>query len=624
MCGICGVFEFSRSEADVEAVTKMNDSMVHRGPDSDGYVRHGPVAIGVRRLAIIDLEHGDQPLYNEDRTCGVILNGAIYNFREVRAELVRQGHSFTSDGDTEVIVHAYEEWGEDCVKRLRGMFTFAVCDWRDERNTGPTLFVARDRLGVKPLYVAHDNNRFLFASEVRTILAAIPRPHKLSLDGLQTYLGFGSVQEPLTLVDGITSLPPAHWITVDRAGVRTQQYWNFPDPDSGREPISQDELRNKLLESVQIRLVSDVPLGLFLSGGIDSGALAGMMAAVSPETPRAVTVGFREQKFDESALARVTAAQTGIKHDLLLITENDVLQDLSSALRGMDQPTIDGINTWYVSRETKRSSLTVALSGVGGDELFAGYDIFPTALRLKKWQSSLERIPSFLRQGLGRAIGLRSGDRWDKVSSWVRGEAPFGDPYFLTRNWLSREAQVALMPRSWRMETEIGPWSARVKEDMRLASRFDQIGRISLLDMRHYMLSRLLRDTDSMSMSHSLEVRTPFLDHELVEMVLPQSGKMKYTGVSPKPMLVGALNGLIPERVTKAAKRGFNFPWELWLRNQLKKPVHDALVNDSALHEHLDPVALRQVWTTFEAGRTSWSRPWGLFVLNQWLEDHIG
>lgn len=622
MCGICGVYDF-RNAADASAVKRMADAMVHRGPDSDGYVNQGPASLGIRRLAIIDLNSGDQPLFNETRDCAAILNGAIYNFRDLRTELVGLGHSFSSNGDTEVIVHAYEEWGPDCVKRFRGMFGLAVCDWRDS-SAGPTVFIARDRLGVKPLYVHQSQDRLLFASEVRAILASGLVTRELSEAGLQSYLAFGSVQEPLSLVEGITSLAPGHWMVAGPGGLQVSEYWAFPNRSLGNgEVMSSGELRSELSEATSLRLVSDVPLGVFLSGGIDSGTLTGLMAEVSPDPVRAVTVALGETGYDETALATATADNADVAHKTLLVTEDDVLNDLPMAIDAMDQPTIDGINSWYVSRETKRSGLTVALSGVGGDELFAGYDTFPRLLRMGKWGSLVKRAPSLLTRPGSALLNGRGGDQREKLAEFVRGEIPFSEPYFLVRSWFTGSRQRRLMRAAWRPETEIEPWAERALSDIRRAEGLDAVGRISLLEMRNYMLSRLLRDTDFMAMAHSLEVRTPFLDHELIEKVVPQPGDAKFDGKSPKPMLVKAVEDLLPRRVAQAPKRGFDFPWAVWLRQRLRSEVEGALTNPTALGQYLHPEAVAEVWRDFDAGKTSWSRPWGLFVLDRWLRAHL-
>jgi asparagine synthase (glutamine-hydrolysing) len=450
----------------------MSDTMCHRGPDDEGFLIDGPLALGMRRLSIIDLEGGHQPIYNEDGSVGVILNGEIYNFEALRKELAGLGHSFRTRSDSEVIVHAYEEWGAGCVERLQGMFAFAIWDGRRVKGKGqgasgdegsPTLFLARDRLGIKPLYYfagkeqepespAQSGKRngiadreirkskFLFASEVRTLLASGLVPKKLSPAALQSYLLFGSVSEPMTIVDGVLSLPPGHTLTI-RTGSpdspsKAEPYWNMAaaaefkgHSQNGSASAAASELRapavvrELLEESVRLHMIADVPVGVFLSSGIDSTAIAALARREVGDV-HTFTVAFKEQEFSEAAVARRTALQLGTKHDELTIDSDEMLSRLSEAVGALDQPSMDGINTYFVSWAARQAGLKVALSGLGGDELFGGYkSTFRRTPHYQQIAAISDRVPGALRSAVGSAVsrggaGLGRDDASRKIAAF--------------------------------------------------------------------------------------------------------------------------------------------------------------------------------------------------------------
>ncbi len=485
MCGICGSVEFENGSA---LVKRMTAAMIHRGPDGSGFMDAGPVQLGMRRLKIIDLETGDQPIYNEDFTVSVVLNGEIYNFRSLYHELKRLGHQFKTKSDTEVIVHAYEEWGLDCLTRLRGMFAFALYDSRWGRSNDPgsyRLLIARDRLGIKPLYIWRENQRLLFASEVRSLLASGIIPRSLNLAAVYTYLAFGSVQEPLTMIDGIQSLAPGTWKMIEVEGnhfdIKEGKYWQS---DFGhREETSIGEVRSWLFSAVESHLVSDVPLGAFLSGGIDSGSIVALASQVIEQPLKTFTMGFENWPADERALAELTSQRWGTDHRVQLINEDDILADLPDALAGMDQPTMDGVNSWYVSREAKRSGLTVALSGVGGDELFAGYHSF-------RYVPILNNVPRLRRKkDRTSSRGLSLPGRTDfrrKLWAYMQRDLPVDHPYFVVRTLMTESTiKGVLSERSWqRIQDGSGPlkdWRSVVNDQLSTASVYDRIGEVSWL-----------------------------------------------------------------------------------------------------------------------------------------------
>ena len=662
MCGIAGVI--TRNPVGKASLERMLGTMHHRGPDDQGTfnVQRSTfnVALGMRRLSITDVAGGQQPIFNEDNTIAIVFNGEIYNFRDLRVDLQSHGHRFRTHSDTEVIVHAYEEWGLDCVHRLRGMFAFCIVDTSErshvqrsnaqranaQRSTfnvqRSTLFLARDRLGIKPLYYYHTDGLFLFASEVRALLAGGLVPRCLSLDGLASYLAYGSVQEPLTLIEGVYSLPPGHWMTINvQRGTRNvQRYWDFPTPEDGRWKLEGGrrnqkeiiaELRDLLAESVRLRLISEVPLGAFLSSGIDSSAVVALMSQVSDAPVKAFTIGFAEQEFSEAELAQAMARRCGAEHHEIIVTPQQVLADLPQALAAMDQPSIDGINTYCVSRATKQAGITVALSGLGGDELFAGYPTFHSGPRLMTLARYLPTLPSS--SFVLRLSSIPRSDRWRKLVAFLAGDAYFAHPYYTLRalfipgqrsQLLNREVMASLNDRN--------PWHDAVHRYTDHSARYDPINAISYLECTNYLPSTLLRDTDCMSMAHSLEVRVPLIDHELVEFMMQLPGNLKIRNPqsairnsTPKHLLVQALGGELLPEVVHQKKRTFTFPWNRWLRHELRHEIEDVLTTpSSALQGILEPTAINAVWKQFLADQVSWSRVWALYVLQKWVQREVG
>lgn len=595
-------------------------AMPHRGPDDEGmYIGLG-IVLGMRRLSIIDLERGNQPIGNEDGSKQVVFNGEIYNFRDLRRTLKRKGHSFYTQSDTEVIVHLYEEYGTACVRHPRGMFAFALWDEVEEK-----LLLARDRLGIKPLYYWQDGKRLVFASEVRALLNSGLVPRRLSLAGLRSYLAYGSVQEPLTLIEGVYSLLPGHLMIVHKGQTHTERYWDLPQGTRslGRLDVVEmrEQLRTTLTEAVEQRLVSDVPVGAFLSGGIDSGSVVSLMGQIAQEPVRTFTISFEERSYDETRLAEITAERWGTQHTSIVVSYDQVLHDLPQALAAMDQPTVDGINTWYISRATKQAGITVALSGLGGDEIFAGYATFREVPLMMRANGVLQRVPSGLRRLGGRAMTkFLPGQDWGrKVGAFLSGDVYFDHPYFAHRTLFTLRQQSRLLPGGVADE-DANPWCEKTADDVARASTYDAIGAVSYLELCNYMLSTLLRDTDCMSMAHSLEVRVPLIDHVLVEQVIGLPGWLKVNGKGPKPLLVGTLDGLLPPEINRVPKRTFTFPWTIWLKGPLRGELEETLVGGgpNVLDEVLCVGELGEVWEGFLADEVSWARPWALYVLKQW------
>jgi len=656
-------------------VRQMTPTMLHRGPDDEGYLESNVrLALGMRRLSIIDVTGGHQPIFNEDGTVAVVLNGEIYNFKELRDELAELGHTFTTRSDSEVVAHAYEEWGEECVERLEGMFAFAVWDTRKDRSSRQEqsageegiLFLARDRLGIKPLYYyrgtgvspvnGHGQDAratFLFASEVRTLLASGVVARRLSPGALESYLLFGSVSEPMTLVDDVLSLPPGHTMTISLGdGLVTQPkpYWNLGARISAVRPLNNQKqgasgssngdagkhggdaacVRTLLEDSVRSHLVSDVPVGVFLSGGIDSTSLAAL-ASREVTGIHTFTVAFAEKEFNEAAIARRTAAKFGTTHQEVVLSGDDMLASLDEAVGALDQPTIDGINTYFVSASARQAGLKVTLSGLGGDEVFGGYSTFRRTPKYQRLANAGAYVPSAMRSAVSATVtaaiatgGQRfmSDDATRKISALWNTPGALPDPFYFGRA-LFTPAQVSQL-MSGESPSGASPWWNRMAQCAEQAREFDSFAAVSCMEMDSYLVNTLLRDTDSMSMAHSLEVRVPFLDHRLVEFVtaLPQEKKLR-KGV-PKALLVAALGDLLPSEVVNQTKRGFTFPWAEWLRGPLRSRIENGFSDLApALAEALDAGAVRKIWQDYLDGKTSWSRPWSLYVLNEWVKRNL-
>jgi asparagine synthase (glutamine-hydrolysing) len=650
VCGICGV-AFANRTAEAELrVRAMAAALRHRGPDEDGFLVNEPrapgLALGMRRLSIIDLEGGRQPVWNETLDVAVVFNGELYNYRELREQLILLGHRFTSQSDTEILVHAWEEWGEDCLAELRGMFAFALLDLRKRFAIAPLLFLARDPLGIKPLYYTQTPEGFAFASEVRALLAAGIAPRQLSQDALTAYLLFGSVSEPVTLIEGVFSLPPGHrmllYVPERRRVPRARPWWDpeqSPAARALRKPgdlaSAAKQLRPLLEDAVRAHLIADVPVGLFLSSGLDSGAIAALAARAHPGI-RSFTLAFPGTSYDEAALAREVAAHCGTQHTEVPMDGSTVLSRLDEALGALDQPTMDGINTYFVSWAAREVELKVALSGLGGDELFAGYPTFADTPRLARLIRLAWFVPAPLRRALVPLLKTlvarqNTPDAARKAASaWLSPDA-LPHPYFFARalfpvSELARLTQPRFRPSTVSADgvTLEPTWLGWLERAADGARKLDPIGGVGWLEMRSYMASTLLRDTDSVSMARSLEVRVPLLDTPLVEFVESLPDVARQRPGTQKALLVEALGDLLPPQIIAQQKRPFTLPWEEWLRGPLQTRLEGSFADLApGLAPHLHSKGVRDVWSAFLEGKTSWSRPWSLYVLNEWCRHHL-
>jgi asparagine synthase (glutamine-hydrolysing) len=643
MCGIFGIIGHN-ARVPAELLERATQSLAHRGPDDGGTViLHDSasevieIGLGNRRLAILDLSpQGHQPMNDPATGNWIVYNGELYNFRDVRTKLQQEGLRFSSYSDTEVILKAYGHWGEKCLHEFRGMFAFAVWDAQHHR-----LFVARDPMGIKPLYFWQSDRYFLFSSEVRSLLGAGLVPRRVDSAGLVNYLTFGSLYDPNTLIDGVNALPPGCYLTWENGKAKQVEYWDLIGPNP-REPKLTDcyqssdgteekrgecesQIAELLDESVRMQLVSDVPVGVFLSGGIDSSSLVGILSR-SGVRPSTFSIVFREADYSEAEYSRAIAQQFRTDHHEITVSQSDFFAAIAPAIHAMDLPTIDGINTYFVSERTRAAGVKVALSGLGGDEMFAGYSSFHTVPRMERFANAWRRLPKAVRGPSANifATFAPSSDQNRKLTALGHNGEGIAHPYFLSRMLFTpNQRHKLLLPPAEKMGSLCA--DKPLIESLSRAQRLDPVNRVSYLEARCYMLNTLLRDSDFMSMAHGLEVRVPLIDHQLARRILALPGSWKLDATTPKPLLVRALRGQLPYKIIHRPKRGFTLPFEHWLRDALRPVVEDSLskIGDGALGAVIDQSAARCVWQDFLEGRTSWSRPWSLYVLQCWCERHL-
>ena len=620
MCGIAGLVDDASAETLLPAAQKMVAALRHRGPDSCGVISSAGCLLANTRLAILDLsDRGRQPMSNPGGTVWITYNGETYNASELRQDLIERGYSFRSTTDTEVVLHLYEEYGDLCVQKLQGMFAFAIWDARRHK-----LLLARDALGIKPLYYARQNGRLIFASEVKGLLASGLVEPRISPQALRVYLQLGHVPPPWTMIDGVEPLPPGHLATWQDGAWNLQAYRDLDRSCISRERSTaadvSDRLGDVLFGAMQRHLISDVPVALFLSGGADSACLGALARKAGNANVTAVTIGFSESEFDETALSKETARQLGLPLECVQISAERVMAGLDDYIRAMDQPTVDGLNSYWISKIVAERGFKVALSGQGGDELFGGYTSW-------KWFERLERIAAWARP-LPSAVGrLFDRERWPY--RWRKFRYLFGadDPFVASQmavKTLFLEGDVA------RLTAPLGEHEAFNEAWKYLSDCASQAAglplpdKLSMMDIRTHLQPRLLRDLDALSMAHSLEVRPAFLDDEVVKFMLNMPGPARR---HPKELLLQAINRFMPGELLadlkSRAKRTFTFPFARWLTRDLK-PLLAETFSPGRLADRgiLDPQAVNRIWQRFQSSPESvgWSRIWSLFVLARWSD----
>lgn len=561
---------------------------------------------------------------NEMEDVWITYNGEVYNADDLRSELEQRGYVFRSHSDTEVILAGYEHWGNEVVARLRGMFAFAICDFRHGQANSPKILIARDHLGIKPIYYWQSANAFVFASELRSLLESGLLTREIDPAGLVGYLLTGSVPNPLTIYRNVYALEPSTYmiINTETLDITSTTYWSLP---TEAEPVTSideavERCQTLLAEAVRIRLISDVPLGAFLSGGLDSSAVVALMRQATTGPIRTCSMIFEEAEYSEAPFARAVADQIGTEHFERVITYDDVEREFDNILHALDQPSIDGVNTYFVSQTARQAGLTVALSGLGGDELFGGYpNTFRDVPRVYKVLSAVEHVPvGTTAAKLGIHL-LPNRTKWGRMKDALDRPASLANAYMTRRGLFSpQEARSLVSSEMWNEASKRFDHVAAVaiRANANGHADRDAFAWVSRAELRTYTHHQLLRDTDVMSMIHSLEVRVPLLDRILVDAMLKMPAHLKQLeGLTPKPLLARAMRGLLPDSVLdRRDKQGFTFPFAVWLRGGLADRAQAAIHNASNRGLIRADVA-ESIFNQFQRGEIHWSRVWALVAL---------
>lgn len=616
MCGIAGFISPSVASHDREAaVVRMCQAMRHRGPDGSGVATRHEASIGSCRLAIFDPTNGQQPMVSPDGRWTLVFNGAIYNFKELRAELSSSGWRFATDCDSEVLLASFIHWGERCLSRLRGMYAFAV--WDDAERS---LFLARDPFGIKPLYYLHTGADFLFASELNALLASGAVSAEIDPSAVADYLAWLAVPAPRTIYRGMLTLQPGEFATFVRGEFKVRPSWSFRGvPESrpcGKYEDFVCELRVRLEDTVRSHMLADVPVGAFLSGGLDSAAAVGLMTRAGGSTLRTFCIGFDDAKFSEAAGAESVARHFGARHHTSVLTGSQVARDIDALLGSLDQPTGDGINTYYASKAAREGGVTVAISGLGGDELFGGYPSFRDTPRFARLLPLWRRLPRDVRMGVVNRLN-RGDTRHRKLADVLQHGSGIHELGALQRRVFCETTRTAMLdPEVLGTIPPLRPFHpalGRLSSDLADASPADLV---SAWELRTYMADVLLRDSDVMSMRHSLELRVPFVDRPFVEWLWRQPAK--FTKRHGKSALFDSVRELMPPEMAGRRKKGFMLPFAIWMKQELRPfladTFSDASVDRSGLFARAN---VQKLWTGFLAGNDSreWSRVWSLAVL---------
>lgn len=615
MCGISGASTFKESGVPAGVVRRINDAVRHRGPDDEGFFRdaRGHVELGHRRLSIIDLTTGHQPVFNEDGRVAIVFNGEIYNYQELRADLEQKGHRFVTHSDTETIVHLYEEYGDACLDRLRGMFAFAIWDGRRDE-----LFIARDRVGKKPIYYAHVNGTLYFASEIQALFTVPEIPRDLDYDAIDLFLTYSCIPSPRSIYTGIHKLPPAHALRFSAAGVSTTRYWRpeyQPKLTIGYQEAT-EELRRLLTDAVRLRLISDVPLGAFLSGGVDSSAIVAIMSRLSDRPVKTFSIGFEDEGFNELPFAREVAAQYRTEHQEFMVAP-DKLDVLAELVRHYGEPYGDSsaIPTWYLSRMT-RTHVTVALNGDGGDELFGGYPWYRMIHTFNAAANPVVRAVA--RAGMvARAAMPRQARRALELLAMDRPHQ-----FQSLRSYQNGRDRTALYHADFRARLRVNAEAYLCDlYDESLSSDYDASFKADFLS---YLPEDLMVKVDRASMAHGLECRSPLLDQELVEFASRLPPEWKIASGRSKSILKDAVGAWFPAGFVDRRKMGFSVPVGRWFKGELKSFIHDRLMHGplsriplvradalaAILREHNDGV------------RDHETSIWNLLMLSLWFEEY--
>lgn len=620
MCGIAGFITKDRDSrvSDREILLdKMCKVITHRGPDEQGTIVRGRAALGMRRLSIIDLKGGQQPIYNEDGSKFIVFNGEIYNYRELKSELESLGCRFKTNSDTETIIHAFEKFGPKCVEKLRGMFAFAIWDKKDE-----SLFIARDRVGKKPLfYSLLPNGDLVFGSELKSILAHGEISKEIDHSALDAYLTFGYVPEDFCIFEDVHKLLPGHFLTFKDGEITTEEFWDFKYKEITEiktESEYIEVLREKIYDAVKVRLISEVPLGAFLSGGVDSSAVVAMMSKILDKPVKTFSIGFNEDSFDELKYARIAAKHFETEHHEFVVTP-DLVEEIDQLVWHFDEPFADSsaLPTFMVSK-LAREFVTVVLSGDGGDELFAGY----TRYQVDKKRSGLEKLPKAIRSGLLKPLS-ESLPHGAKGKNFLYNTSldPI-DRYIDSVSQFGKLKKHGLYSAKFR-KSLVGNRSAEevFRNIAKSVSTGNPIDNLLYLDSKTYLPGDILTKVDRMSMAASLEARVPLLDQELIDLVtqsIPTTLKLR--GLETKYIFKRALEGIVPSEILYREKQGFGVPINEWINDQLREKIHGTLLEKRTLERgYFDPKYIKRLLDEHSRGRRDHSHPlWVLWMLELW------
>jgi asparagine synthase (glutamine-hydrolysing) len=625
MCGIVGIVRNDGKPVDEELLARMSNAIRHRGPDDDGFYVNGSVGLGMRRLAIIDLKGGAQPIHNHDRSSWIVFNGEIYNYLELREKLEKLGHTFYTNSDTEAIVHAYDQFGADCPKHLRGMFAFAIWNERTEE-----LFLARDRVGKKPVLYAQVNGQLIFGSEFSALLLHPDVSRDIQPEALDYYLSFMCIPAPLTAYRAIRKLEPGHWLRWRKGEIELQRYWQ---PDFTKKiDLSEEEAGERTVEilrdAVRVRLMSEVPLGAFLSGGIDSSAVVALMSQESSERVKTFSIGFDEQDFSELHHARRIAEHVGAEHHEFIVRP-DALEVLPTLVEHYGEPYADSsaVPTYYVAKET-RKHVTVALNGDGGDESFAGYERYIAMGLTEKYR----RVPSFLRESvIKETVNLipSSPLKRSRVKSAKRlldaVALPRVDRYARWVSVFNDQTKQPLYSDNFREQTQAADATGILAEWFKRANGIGVVDAMLLTDQMTYLPNDLLVKVDIATMAVSLEARSPFLDHHVIEFAASLPQNLKLRRLTSKYLLKKVLRKLLPSENLKRRKMGFGVPVGHWFRGKMQPFLREVLLSEKALRRGLfQPDEVKQLIELHVRGERDYSQQlWTLLMLELWFNRFI-
>jgi asparagine synthase (glutamine-hydrolysing) len=619
MCGIAGYVDAGTAVGiREEAVLRMCAAMIHRGPDDSGIESRGPATIGMRRLAIFDPANGHQPLSTPDGRYSIVFNGAIYNFKALQEELESAGWNFRTRCDTEVLLAALAHWGKEAIGRLRGMFAFALWDSHEE-----SLLAARDPFGIKPLYYCLKAGRLVFASEVAAIVASGANEGEIDPLSVASYLAWLSVPAPRTIYKGIVNLGPGECLRFCKGELSINPTWSFrsisadPSPCGSRAEFVRG-LREHLEDTIRAHVIADVPVGAFLSGGLDSAVVAGLMSRVSGNVLKTFSIGFEEFGFSEADEAELTARHLGAVHHTRVLTGDEVARDIDKILLAFDQPSGDGINTYYASQTAAEGGVKVALSGLGGDELLGGYPSFRAVPALARWLPVWHRVPGPLKSVIARSLA-QGGARERKLSDFLSNARGPHELAALQRRVFSESSRRSMLAEGVLAGiADASPFHPRLDDIRADVGEHDLFQLVSAWELRTYMPDVLLKDSDVMSMRHSLELRVPLVDRPLIEWLWRQPSRFKDDRRRPKSALADAAADILPPGMAKRRKRGFTMPFPIWMRGDLRPFLGDTFSTSSVARSGFFEVGpVQELWRKFFAGGEDreWSRVWSIAIL---------